>query len=430
MRGKKGCYAILLISALLLSKPQLAQTGAAKSPHASPFYNGERRSAEDLSYRYNIEYDMNGGSVSATLPSHYITDELPLTLPIPHKTGYNFAGWYTDENYKKKVKQITIDDLGDLSLHAKWTKKINSFHNVAYYPYTSDTDNGTNTVKLKNCDYTFVENIDIPGMPSTREHDYMKNLVTTEEQCPQGICITDDFCLITAYCSNDSENLGSLYVFDRYNGEYLVTLGMKKNSHLGGLTFDGRDLWICHSESRTLERLNYEYIKKIALSRPKMFVDATGMFKEYRVANMPSAITYHDGLLWVATHNSYFKSTMISYKYLDDGLVEQERYQIPEKVQGITFDEEDHVYLSTSFGRRKSSYLRMYENIDALDDKPRTPAYNIEMPPCSEAVIYQKGQLYILFESASFKYFEGTDGQGISVSPLDKILVVGTDGFF
>lgn len=430
MRGKKGCYAILLMAALLLNEPQLMTTGAVKSPHSSPFHNGERRNAEGLSYSYDIEYDLNGGSVEAALPSHYIMEELPLTLEIPHKTGYNFAGWYTDDKYRNKIKQITIDELGDLSLHAKWTKEINSFRNVEHYSYITDIKENENTARLKDCGYSFVENIDIPGMPSTRENDYMKNLVTTEEQCPQGICITEDFCLITAYCSNDSEKLGSLYVFNKDNGEYLVTLGMKKNSHLGGLTFDGKNLWICHSDTRTLERLNYDYIKRIALSKPKMFVDATGMFKEYRVSNMPSAITYDDGLLWVATHNAYFKSTMIAYKYLDGGLVEQERYQIPEKVQGITFDEDGHVYLSTSFGRRKSSYVRMYESMEALDDKPGAPAYNIELPPCSEAVIYQNGKLYVLFESASLKYFEGTDGRGTSSSPIDKILVVETDGFF
>lgn len=427
MRYRKGCYAILLITALLLNEPQLFKTAAVKRPPSSPFYNGEHTNAEGLSCSYNIKYDLNGGSVKTALPSNYIIEELPLPLEIPHKTGYNFAGWYTDEAYRNKIKQITTDELGNLSLHAKWTKEINSFRNVEHYSYISDNEN---TAKLKDCAYSFVENIDIPGMPSTREYDYMKNLVTTEEQCPQGICMTEDFCLITAYCSNDSENLGSLYVFDRDNGEYLVTLGMKKNSHLGGLTFDGRNLWICHSDTRTLERLNYDYIKRIALSRPKMFVDATGMFKEYRVSNMPSAITYYDGLLWVATHNAYFKSTMISYKYLDGGLVEQERYQIPEKVQGITFDEEGHVYLSTSFGRRKSSYIRMYESITALDDKPKKPAYNIELPPCSEAIIYQNKRLYVLFESASLKYFEGTDGRGMSISPIDKILIVEADGFF
>lgn len=97
------------------------------------------------------------------------------------------------------------------------------------------------------------------------------------------------------------------------------------------------------------------------------------MFEEYRVANMPSCITWHDGILWVATHNALFKSIMISYKYQDGELMEQQRYQIPEKVQGIAFDEQDRVYLSTSYGRSNSSYLKIYQNVDVMDTKPRTP---------------------------------------------------------
>ena len=206
----------------------------------------------------------------------------------------------------------------------------------------------------------------------------------------------------------------------------MVTLGMKKNSHLGGLTCDGRNVWICHSDTRSLERLSYSYIKKIAESKPKIFVDATGMFEEYRVANMPSCITWHDGILWVATHNALFKSIMISYKYQDGELMEQQRYQIPEKVQGIAFDEQDRVYLSTSYGRSNSSYLKIYRNVDVMDTKPRTPELKVEMPPCSEEINYADGNIYVLFESASSKYFEGTDGKGKSICPIDRILTIDT----
>lgn len=54
-----------------------------------------------------------------------------------------------------------------------------------------------------------------------------------------GICITDEYVLITSY-SDDKGSLGELMVFDREDGEYLVTLGMDANSHLGGIAFDGK----------------------------------------------------------------------------------------------------------------------------------------------------------------------------------------------
>ena len=92
----------------------------------------------------------------------------------------------------------------------------------------------------------------------------------------QGLCFTPDYILITAY-SEDRKNLGSLMVFDRESGEYLATLGMKKESHLGGIAFDGENVWICHSNSNTLERISYEYITKIAQDAPEYCIDASAL---------------------------------------------------------------------------------------------------------------------------------------------------------
>lgn len=427
MKDRKAWCAILLITALLIDSPQFTMQAAVSSPFSRSAYGMTDENTQDS---YRLTFYLNGGITNSLLPDSYIIEELPLRLEIPYKPGYNFAGWYMESSYTNRISQITIEQLGDLSLYAKWTKVINANYNIQMYPYTTGSKISDSSKELKDCEYGFVENIAIPGMPATRAQDYMENMVADEDQCPQGICLTEDFYLVTAYSTSDTESLGSLYVFDRKTGEYLVTLGMKKNSHLGGLTFDGRYLWICHSDTRSLERIQYSYIREIALSKPKMFVDATGMFEEYRVANMPSCITYYDGLLWVATHNAYFKSVMISYKYLDGKLVEQKRYQIPEKVQGVAFDNNGYVYLSTSFGRDKSSYLKVYKDVDALNDNPRKPKAKVEMPPCSEEILYYGSEIYILFESASSKYFEGTDGKGSSICPIDKIVTLEIDSIY
>lgn len=433
MRYKKSLFVILMIMAMLLNQPEFARANQTDmvtwSSQSACFFDSysDFDSACDEEGKYHLMYFLNGGVVDGELQETFVEAELPISLPIPTREGYNFAGWYRDNNYRHRINSITWDNCGSYALFAKWTREIDSNASVQMYSYTTDSTVSGNDKKLAECCYGFVDSIDIPGMPSTREADYQDNLITTEAQCPQGICMTEDYCFITAYCSDDRENLGSLYVFDRHTGEYLVTLGMKKNSHLGGLTFDGRNLWICHSDTRTLECISYSYIRQVASEKPQIFVDCTGMFQEYRVANMPSCITYHDGLLWVATHNSYFKSVMVSYRYLDGKLVEQKRYEIPEKVQGIAFDEEDHVYLSTSYGRTKSSYLKVYNSVDSLNTDPGNCLIKVEMPPCSEEINYTDGTLYILFESASEKYFEGTDGNGTSVCPIDKILSVNVD---
>lgn len=433
MREKRAVFALVLMAVLFFDSPHFSQ---AKSLIASSLtanqmeQEGLAQSQEDRDFiwkdSYDIVYYLNGGLADTELQKSYIVEELPIRLEIPRKPGYNFAGWYTESNFRNKIYEITEEEIGDITLYAKWTKCIDDNHNVEMYSYHTSSQFSASDSVLKDCDYGFVYNVDIPGMPATREQDYADQMMPTASQCPQGMCITDDFFLVTAYSPYDSEKLGALYVFDRDTGEYLVTIGMKKRSHLGGLTFDGRNLWICHSDSRSLERLSYQYIQLIARSEPKMFVDATGMFEEYRVANMPSCITYHDGLLWVATHNVYFRSVMVSYKYLDGELVEQQRVNIPAKVQGVAFDDMGDVYISTSYGRNKSSYLRVYHGIDELDQSPWKPEHNVEMPPCSEEICWTDGTLYVLFESASEKYFEGTDGKGNSVCPIDRIVTIET----
>ena len=41
-----------------------------------------------------------------------------------------------------------------------------------------------------------------------------------------------------------------------------------------------------------------------------------------------------------------------------------------------------------------------------------------------EQLAIADNNIYIIFESASMKYFEGTDGNGTSTAPIDKVLEV------
>ncbi len=55
-----------------------------------------------------------------------------------------------------------------------------------------------------------------------------------------------------------------------------------------------------------------------------------------------------------------------------------------------------------------------------MDEHPNRPMVKIEMPPCSEEIELADGQIYVLFESAGEKYFEGTDGK----APVDQVLLL------
>lgn len=296
-------------------------------------------------------------------------------------------------------------------------------YSVQSYPYQSrkllETD-----MHLKDCEYSFLHSVSIPGMPSTREEDARENRITDTGQCLQGICLAEEYLLVSSYSSGDRQNLGCVHVFERETGDYLATLGMKGKSHLGGLAFDGEYVWVCHSDSKALERVPFSFIRRLAAEAPRALVDVSSWFEECRISNTPSCIAYYDGRLWVATHTKAFCSRMKAYRVTKDGLKEDGSYRIPEKVQGIAFDESGRVYVSSSYGRKNSSYLKIYKSAEQMNRHPGFPVAKIEMPPCSEEIDMDNGLLYVLFESAGEKYFEGTDGKGRSISPIDKVLSV------
>lgn len=430
MRMRKEVFAVLYVFVLLLNDPKIVQAYTLKEcPSETEWIQNTNATLDPFmgvnDEKIHLVYELNGGINSNYNPDTLEKEDLPFVLDLPVREGYNFAGWYTDSSYRYKVTEISEENAGNMILFAKWTREIDNHYNVEMYSYQSGNVLSGNHKELKECSYDFLDNVEIPGMPSTREQDYLDNVISSEAQCLQGLCFTPDYILMTSY-SEDAGNLGSLMIFDRESGDYLVTLGMKKESHLGGIAYDGDNVWICHSNSETLERIPYEYIQKIAEDAPGYCIDASALSDEYKLKNSPSCITCYGGRLWVATHTKLFDSEMLSYSYDEesDTLTALGNYNIPSKVQGIAFDRGGQVYLSTSYGRNNSSYLKVYSSLLSLTKHPDEPLIKVEMPPCSEEIAIADDNVYVLFESASRRYFEGTDGNGASSSPIDKVLEV------
>ena len=387
------------------------------------FDDGEAHADEACLF---VVYALNGGVNHEDNKTIIYESDFPVTLAVPRREGYNFAGWYTDSNFTHKVTELNNPMLSEVILFAKWTEEIDNYKNVERYSYKNrkSTDEGGQK-RLRDCNYQFWDELQIPGMPQTRESDYLNNYITQATQCMQGLCFTPEYILMTSYAESDTVP-GTLMIFERESGKYLVSLAMKVNSHLGGVTYDGENIWICHSEQKTLERIDYSFVKKIAESGANYSVDVSGISTEYQIDNTPSCIAYYGDRIWVATHTTVFDGTMVSYAYDEsmDELIALADYQIPKEVQGVAFDEEGAIYFSTSYGRKNSSYIKAYDSLLMMERNLKKPLLEVEMPPCSEEVVFTDGVLVVLFESASEKYFEGTDGKGSSVAPLDKLLKI------
>ena len=272
-------------------------------------------------------------------------------------------------------------------------------------------DNYANGIKyIKNYAFSFWEQIDV---------------IQDEDDYPQGLCITDEFVFISSY-SDIRGKLGKIRVFDKNSGEHLLSLGLDASSHMGGIAFDGESLWICNSSKMAVERISYAFILQMVEHNTGKLVDVRNLVERYRINNIPSTITYYDGTLWVATHSILTNAMMISYTYdkVENKLEAEDSFWIPPKVQGVAFKQNGEVYLSTSYGRTKASHIKKYKSVYTMSNNVWDFIKEIELPPCSEGIVYQNKTLYVLFESAGKKYLEGTDGKGKSKAPIDKILIL------
>ena len=309
-----------------------------------------------------------------------------------------------------KYKNQLPEDHGSLGNSVVQTRldKIDNYDNVDSYRYWLYAGTSERLHLLKDVDFSFWNEIPF------RIDQYL-----------QGICFAEEYLLVSAYCESE-DMLGELLIFDAKTGEYLLTLGMDEESHLGGVTYDGTYIWVCNSKKQTLERLSYQVICDLLKEHTGKMVNVTNLVDVYSVENIPSCITFYDGSLWVATHQKWGSSRMVRYYYdvENDSLSSQSWYRIPSRVQGVAFREDGAVMFSSSYGRRRSSCLVQYTSLSALSDKLYHWERMIEMPPCSEGIAYHEGKIYVVFESAGEKYFAGTDGYGTSLSPLNRILII------
>ena len=71
---------------------------------------------------YTITYELNGGVNAKTNPTNYDYSNLDITLEEPTKDGYVFRGWYTDFAFTQPIESITSENIGNLTLYARWAE--------------------------------------------------------------------------------------------------------------------------------------------------------------------------------------------------------------------------------------------------------------------------------------------------------------------
>lgn len=72
---------------------------------------------------YDITYHLNGGSGDMS-PTYYNVETPTFSLPIPSRNGYNFKGWYENNQFSgSQITQIPKGSTGDKQFWAKWEEE-------------------------------------------------------------------------------------------------------------------------------------------------------------------------------------------------------------------------------------------------------------------------------------------------------------------
>lgn len=307
-----------------------------------------------------------------------------------------------------------------------------------------------NDVDEEEINTMFDHSIIIPGLKSTRTitESTIQDVDICTSMTPQGVAVTEDYVLISAYCQTKEHN-SVLYVVDKETKEFIKEVVLPDKSHVGSVTYDSLNkvIWICCYEedtkvafvcSFTLEEMeNYSFDDAYL---PIKYSNQVPINTQKRASFM----NYDNGYLYIGYFESNLKSssTIQKFKINSDGTLETyenemaqiyddepDQYALPTSLfyisgnaQGMAIDD-DMIFITYSHGSVNDSTFKMFQyiedddgNVDARDD---AKVASITLPVMAEDLFVTDDQMiYICFESGAYAY------RARDCYHMDRILVM------
>lgn len=245
--------------------------------------------------------------------------------------------------------------------------------------------------------FNFYSSSKILSNESLRDKNTNINLNINDNYVPQGICVVDDFILVTMY--DYTHELNSKVCIIK-NKKIVHTTILDNKAHVGGICYDSihDNIWIT-DRSGTISC--YEY---------KCILNSDEVEAKYKKVKIPGLInivglnavgyiTYHSNRLYMGNFNIGKSSKLLSYELNKDGninLASRSETNSFAFVQGLTFYEygsKTLMFVSSSYGINKSI-------IRVVDFETKKVLYKVKMPPMLEQITFDEfDRLIALFES-------------------------------
>ncbi len=218
-----------------------------------------------------------------------------VNISISASTNYKAASTTTKVTISKKP--ITVDSEASIrgfNYDAQITKMMSEKSYMA-----ADSHKNCPIYKLTAYAWKVWSEYTLTGLAPTVENDLTNQYIQCNNLCPQGFCYAGDYLLTTAYCA-DSVHNSCIFIYNKTTGAYLRTLVLSLKTHVGGITYDGQNIWVCHAASKQLQKISYADLQRYAQGTKGMIGIETVTLKS--IEGYPSAVTYNarDGFIWVA----------------------------------------------------------------------------------------------------------------------------------
>ena len=274
----------------------------------------------------------------------------------------------------------------------------------------------------------------IPGLKNTRTLLTKKG--ATPAMCtsmtPQGLAVTEDYVLVSAYCSTQKHN-SVIYVIDKEKHNFIKEVILPGQPHVGGLAYDPEHklLWYSSNINGIAQAVSIKMdtIEAYDYDDSHLPVDTFQIVSLYGIVR-DSFMTFYKGCLYVGCFNKYTESTIARYAVDSKGdlvntfneelgmmfemAVPLDYSTISEQAQGMAFYN-DKLLLSHSFGILPSRIV-FYEQSDKRLYVNENSARSYRMPEMIEQIVVEGDELYVLFESGAYAY------RGYAGNVVDRVL--------
>lgn len=340
-------------------------------------------------------------------------------------TGY----WYYAFQYRAQhepqteLTETNTDAIYTMKEHMETVKRNEEVYRYAYTDRDGDVDYGTYIV---------------PGLEATRTlriRSTGKPAMCTS-MTPQGLAITEDYLLISAYCRTKEHN-SVIYVLDKVTHKFIKEIVLNTRAHVGGMAYDtmNHNLWVTGQGSTWAQAnaISLKHLEEYQFTDEYKPLEFDMSYNLYRIKRA-SFMTYHDGALFVGFFTQDEASVIEKYLINADGTLYEKTDMnlkrtvgvidpvacavsmqvISGKVQGMAFYN-NKILLTRSWGVLPSE-VQVF-NYSRYGILSTSEAYKtIKFPERLEQIYQDGSDIYALFESAAYSY------RMASINKIDRVL--------